>query len=818
MLRSSPLRLVACFVAAGFLACLTFVAGPAVSDAARGPVKTIAREVHTSVVHQRDVTLPISASHVVLHWAGNPHAVLTVAFAGADGAFGEATQVELDDDVPDDGPAASSPSDESFSQVLVAEGATALRVTTDRPINHLTVVALDTRGSALQAAADAVVAATGVGTANAAEGQPVVISRAAWGANEAYRFDSGGHEKWPRTYNPMQKLIVHHTAGKNNDPNPAATIRAIYYDHAILRGHGDIGYNFLVDAQGRVFEGRYSRPYGAGEGVTGEDLAGDPVRGGHAGGYNAGTVGIALLGNFQTVQPPAAQRTGLIRLLAWEAERHGVNPLGSGTYVNPETGISLFLNNISGHRNVNPTACPGDAFYPTFPTLRQQVANEIAAHSGASVDHTAPTGTLSPMLTPTGGSTMTFGLPFTEPVTDLTADDFAVTGTSAGWAVTDVTGTASTYTITVHSDAPTDGTVVLTLAAGSVTDLAGNTGPPDPLEATADFATDTTEPSVVLWWTPHRSSLNAKTFDLTATFSEPVVGLTLDDVVVGGTSNAFTPWTFVQPAMLGAGANYGFSLEAVNPASGTVTVTIPAGATTDPAGNPNAEATISVLIDRALPTTTTPTAGLRAGTTFNGSPVAVRVSWVGSDTGGSGLTTYDVERSVDGAAFAVIATGVGAQSIDVGLTLGHTYRYAVRAHDAAGNVGAWRAGSTMSTIVRQNTSGYVGYSGTWHTASYASFSGGSVRYATAAGAAAKLAFTGRSIAVVSTLAANRGQVKIYLDGVFVATVDTHAASTAYRRVIWSRTFATSGSHTIRLVVVGTAGRPRFDLDAFLVLK
>jgi hypothetical protein len=112
----------------------------------------------------------------------------------------------------------------------------------------------------------------------------------------------------------------------------------------------------------------------------------------------------------------------------------------------------------------------------------------------------------------------------------------------------------------------------------------------------------------------------------------------------------------------------------------------------------------------------------------------------------------------------------------------------------------------------------VTYSGTWHTATYASFSGGTVRYSGVAGASVKLSFSGRSIAVVSTLAANRGAVKVYIDGVFVTTVDTFAASTTYRRVIWSRTFSSYSSHTIKLVVVGTAGRPRFDLDAFLVLK
>jgi N-acetylmuramoyl-L-alanine amidase-like protein len=826
MVRTAPLRLVALLSATALLVCLTYVAGPALSATARGPMKTVVREIHTSVGHERDITLPISASHVVLHWAGNPNARLTVAFAGPDGSFGEATAVELDDDTPDDaldaapgaaaGAGGNAADQESFGQVLVADGATAIRVTSDRPIAHLTVVALDTRGPALQAVADAALAATGTGVADAAVTEPAIISRAAWGANESYRLDGAGHERWPRSFDPLQKVIVHHTAGKNNDTNPAATIRAIYYDHAILRGWGDIGYNWLVDAQGHVYQGRYSRAYAPGEPLTGEDLAGNPVRGGHAKHFNDGTVGISLLGNFTNVLPPSAQRTGLIKMVAWIMERHGLNPLASSTYTNPATGLQQYLANISGHRNVNPTACPGDDFYATFPTLRQQVANQIAANTGSTVDSTPPSGTLSPMLTPTGGSTMTFGLPFSEPVTDLTADDFAVSGTSAGWVVTGVTGKASTYTITLHSDTPTDGSVVLTLAADSVTDLASHTGPTDPLEATAEFVTDTTAPSTDIYIRPHRAVTWESSIAMDITFSEPVVDLTASALEVGGTSDAATPWTIEMA--FGSGATWEVTVDAPDPADGTLIFTIPDGATTDPAGNPITGATVSIVIDRTLPTTSTPLTGIRTGVTYGGSPIAARVTWSGSDGGGSGIVSYDVERSLDGGAFAVVATGLTGAGLNVSLASGHTYRYAVRAHDKAGNVGSWRGGSTTSTLVRQNTSSLLTYAGTWHTGSSSSYSGGSVRYASAAGASVRYTFTGRSIAVLSTLATSRGQVKVYLDGAYVTTVDTHAASTAYRRVIWSRTFASSGSHTIKLVVVGTAGHPRVDLDAFLVLK
>ena len=89
--------------------------------------------------------------------------------------------------------------------------------------------------------------------------------------------------------------------------------------------------------------------------------------------------------------------------------------------MNPQLGTSKYLYNISGHRDVNATACPGNAFYATFPQLRQEVANKIAATTGSTVDHTAPgVSSLAAMVpNPSGATTIPFGLIFKEPVTGL---------------------------------------------------------------------------------------------------------------------------------------------------------------------------------------------------------------------------------------------------------------------------------------------------------------------------------------------------------------------------------------------------------------
>ncbi|HEV3475202.1 MAG TPA: N-acetylmuramoyl-L-alanine amidase [Actinomycetota bacterium] len=223
--------------------------------------------------------------------------------------------------------------------------------------------------------------------------QPPVISRAAWGADESYRFRADGTEKSPPVFFPTQKLIVHHTVTANADPDPAATVRAIYRYHAIDRGWGDIGYNFLVDANGQIYKGRYSGPPGTttADTSTGEDASGNGVRGAHTAGSNSGTMGIAVLGTYSSTPVPVPARSALIEHLAWESERHGLDPLATTTFVNPSDGSRKTVANISGHRDWRATQCPGGALYADLPAIRQETAARIGSGGTPLVaDHRAP--------------------------------------------------------------------------------------------------------------------------------------------------------------------------------------------------------------------------------------------------------------------------------------------------------------------------------------------------------------------------------------------------------------------------------------------
>ncbi|MEV7870792.1 peptidoglycan recognition family protein [Streptomyces sp. NPDC088124] len=197
------------------------------------------------------------------------------------------------------------------------------------------------------------------------------ITRAGWGADESLRFKADGSENSPGTYYPAQTLTVHHTAGANGDSDPAATIRAYYHLHAIENDWGDIGYHFLIDEAGRVYEGRYSGT----DGMPAHDADGKMVTAFHAAGFNSGNLGIALLGTFTDQSPTPETRKSLTRLLAALSEYHGFDPQAAVTFVNPVNGVTKDVQMISGHRDWLVTDCPGATLYDGLPALRADVAS-----------------------------------------------------------------------------------------------------------------------------------------------------------------------------------------------------------------------------------------------------------------------------------------------------------------------------------------------------------------------------------------------------------------------------------------------------------
>lgn len=343
---------------------------PATAES-RSTDATRVQELSAPVADARSFRLSRAVTHVAVHWRGARAAHVDVAFSRDGRRFGRPRHVELDE------VGRRTRDGETYGQVMLARGVKAVRVVTDRPLRRVSVLGLTDRGGGRSAAR----ASTHVAPS-------ATIPRSGWGADESLRFDRRKREIWPPEYFDVQKLVVHHTAGQNDDPDPAATVRSIYHYHAVTQGWGDIGYNFLVDEAGRVYEGRYSGPAGTVDPpvdpTPGEDDGLNGVTAGHAYGYNAGTVGVALLGTLSDQDAASAARTTLEELLGWGAERHGLEPLAAGTYTNPVTGTSTAnLPNLLGHRDVAATECPGEILYSTLQSLREATALRLDHGSGA---------------------------------------------------------------------------------------------------------------------------------------------------------------------------------------------------------------------------------------------------------------------------------------------------------------------------------------------------------------------------------------------------------------------------------------------------
>ena len=162
-------------------------------------------------------------------------------------------------------------------------------------------------------------------------------------------------------------------------------------------------------------------------------------------------------------------------------------------------------------------------------------------------------------------------------------------------------------------------------------------------------------------------------------------------------------------------------------------------------------------------------------------------------------------------------THITVEDDGVGLPAGWTLD-SIRARDKAGNVGSWSGGYAWHPRLVQESHGDLTYTGAWSTDAAAGASADATRMSTAAGASVKYTFSGRAVAWVTRLAPSSGEVAVYIDGDLVATIDTHADAMTERFVAFTTGWASYAKHTIKLVVVDTADRPRVDLDAFEVIS
>jgi GH25 family lysozyme M1 (1,4-beta-N-acetylmuramidase) len=248
------------------------------------------------------------------------------------------------------------------------------------------------------------------------------------------------------------------------------------------------------------------------------------------------------------------------------------------------------------------------------------------------------------------------------------------------------------------------------------------------------------------------------------------------------------------------------------PAAGTYPLTL-TGTANGVARTANATL---IVTDAAPPTVSIPTSRLFARSVLTTSGVPIRTTWSATDP--SGVAQDELQRAVGTGDW----TGVGlptttTTTVTQTLAISSGYRYQARASDGVGNTSDWSTALKVTPLLIQQSSGSVTYGGTWHTWSVSSASGGSDKYATAKGAWAKLTFTGSSVAWVAATGPTRGSADVYVDGVYKGAVSLYASAYHPRQIVFAYSWATNGTHSIKLVNRATSGHPRIDLDAFIRL-
>ena len=191
-----------------------------------------------------------------------------------------------------------------------------------------------------------------VGTPADVTPRPKIFSRAQWGADERMR------DKGSLRYFEVHAGFVHHTVNANGytKEQVPSILRGIYAYHTQSRGWSDVGYNFLVDRFGRIWEGRYG----------GVDR---PVVGAHTLGYNDHAFAMSAIGNFETAAAPDAMVKAYGRLFAWKLSLHGISASSKKQWV-----YNKWMPAINGHRDAGQTACPGKNLYAKLGTIRQLAA------------------------------------------------------------------------------------------------------------------------------------------------------------------------------------------------------------------------------------------------------------------------------------------------------------------------------------------------------------------------------------------------------------------------------------------------------------
>ncbi|MFD4033582.1 N-acetylmuramoyl-L-alanine amidase [Streptomyces sp. NPDC058637] len=269
--------------------------------------------------------------------------------------------------------------------------------------------------------------------------QPPVVSRAGWGADESLNDES------PDYMDKVKAVFVHHTAQTNSYScaDSAAIVRGLHAYHVQSNGWKDLGYNFVVDKCGTVFEGRKG----------GVDRA---VLGAHTYGFNRETAGIAVIGMYTDSSAASAATTAVARVSAWKLGQYGGDPAGTTSLTAGADGNNFAgkkftagtaypFSQISGHRDGFNTQCPGGALQAQLPAIRGQAAGPVTGLAVKSVTGAALSGT-----TYYAKADITVGWSATTPAALVTKYELLVDGKSVASTAGSATSAKTALTVGSH--------------------------------------------------------------------------------------------------------------------------------------------------------------------------------------------------------------------------------------------------------------------------------------------------------------------------------------------------------------------------------
>jgi hypothetical protein len=525
--------------------------------------------------------------------------------------------------------------------------------------------------------------------------------------------------------------------------------------------------------------------------------------------------------------------------------------------------------NVAGTRNISATFVGTDLYAPSSSNTLEQVVHStstislVADPAASGADRFDVTATVTAPGSQPYGGTLTIwddttstkiGEAVLNNVTYLDLPSLIFTGTHdlratfSGVAPNILPSTAS---ITVNGpppsapQAPTSVSAVAGEAAATIswsTDPSGNS--PTGFVATSNpggQTCSTTEPQCIVGGltagTPYTFTVRASNdsgSSSPSSSSNEVTPFALDlpigtISIAGGASYSASPSVTLSVPATDAGSGVALVALSNDGASWTTRTYAPTQAWTlpatngtrsvwakwqDGAGNWSDPVSDGIVLDTTVPTAIAPSWSIASGSALVAGKATLRLKWSGSDAT-SGIGLFELAQSTDGGAYAPSASQAPV-TIDRLASLGHTYRFRVRAIDRAGNIGPWTYGPTTRLSGISQTDMRVHYHGSWTSVSSSTtWWGGTARSSSTAGSTVSYTFTGKSVAWVGLKAATRGKADIYINGVRKATIDLYSTSTLKQRIIWSATYASSATRTITIKVLGTGGRPRVDIDGFI---